>query len=79
MANIIWTKIVSKSLLRLVIENLNKYTIQDKKNKTNAIPITTTRFGPSGSLKSRSSILDKISDVTAKMSNEIFFDLKYIF
>ena len=44
-----------------------------------AIPVTISRFGPSESLKNKNSILEKIIDVIPKISNEIFFDLKYIF
>jgi hypothetical protein len=43
-----------------------------------AVPRTTKRFGPSGSLKNTNIILDKPSAVMAKSINEDFFDLKFI-
>ena len=44
-----------------------------------AIPITTSKFGPSGSLKNKNITLEHAIDVIPKISNEVFFDLKYIF
>lgn len=61
-----------------MIEELNKYTVKDKKYTTSAITVTISKFGPSGSLKNTNIILEQTIDVMAKISNEIFFDLKYI-
>jgi hypothetical protein len=44
-----------------------------------AIPITTSKFGPSGSLKRKNITLEHRMDVIPKISNEVLFDLKYIF
>lgn len=44
-----------------------------------AIPITTRRFGPSGSLKNENIILENAIDVIPKIRSELFFELKYIF
>lgn len=60
------------------MEELNKYITKDKEYMMTAIPTTTNRFGPSGSLKDRSIAREKKRAVTNKMSNDIFFDLKYI-
>jgi len=62
----------------LFVEGLNKYTANDKKYIMAAIPITTRRFGPSGSLKNKNIILEHTIDVIPRISNEIFFDLKYM-
>ena len=78
-------KIANKSLLRPVndkdgrVEGFNKYTAKDKKYTITAIPITTNKFGPSGSLKNKNITLEHTIDVTPKMSNGIFFDLKYMY
>ncbi len=62
-----------------MIEDLNKYTVKDKKYRISAITTTMSKFGPSGSLKSENSIFEHAMDVMPKISNEVFFDLKYIF
>lgn len=46
---------------------------------TSAKPATIRRFGPSGSLKKKNSILEQMMAVAANIINEIFFDLKYGF
>lgn len=61
-----------------MMEDLNKYTPNDKKYMTDAMTTTTKRFGPSGSLKKKNIVLEHRIDVMAKITNEIFFDLKYI-
>ncbi len=43
-----------------------------------AITITIRRFGPSGSSKDTNIVLEHAIAVIVKMSDEIFFDLKYI-
>lgn len=73
-------EIANKSLLELVIEELNKYTIKDSKYTTSAIPVTISKFAPSGSLKDRNTnnIFEHKRAVTAKSSKEIFLGLEYI-
>ena len=63
----------------LFSEGLNKYVAKDKKYIATATPITTRRFGPSGSLKNKNIFLEHAIAVIPKISKEIFFDLKYIF
>jgi len=43
-----------------------------------ASPITTSKFGPSGSLKNKNSNLEHARDIIPKISNEVFFDVKYV-
>lgn len=64
--------------MRPVVERPNKYIGKDKKYTIAAMPITTNKFGPSGSLKNKNIGLEKTRDVIPNISNEIFFDLKYI-
>ncbi len=61
-----------------MVEERNRYAVKDAKNITAAITVTTSKFGPSGSLKSVKSIFEQTRAVTPKINNEIFFDLKYI-
>jgi hypothetical protein len=70
-------KITNKSFLRLVVGALNKYTAKDKKYTMTAIPVTTSKFGPSGSLKSKNITLEHRIDVATKISSGVLFDLKY--
>jgi len=72
-------KTTNKSFLRPVIEKLNKYTAKDKKYIIAAIPTTTRRFGPSGSLKNKNISLEHTIAVIPRNISEVFFDLKYIF
>jgi hypothetical protein len=58
---------------------MNIYAAKDKKYIASARPATIIRFGPSGSLKKTNSILEQMIAVTAKIINEVFFDLKYRF
>jgi hypothetical protein len=77
-------KITNKSLLRPVndergeLEELNKYTAKDRKYTIAAITVTTSKFGPSGSLKKKNIAREKIIAVIPNIINEVFFDLKYI-
>jgi len=71
-------KIAAKSFFGAVIEELNKYTVKDKKYKINASPITTSKFGPSGSLNNKKSNLEHARDITPRIRNEVFFDVKYV-
>jgi hypothetical protein len=67
-------KTPNKSLLGAVVGELNTYASKDTQNMIAAAPITTSKFGPSGSLKSKNITLDNVKAVMPKMSNEIFFD-----
>lgn len=71
-------KMASKNFLKPVIEVSNRYTVKDKKYTISAIPMTTSKFAPSGSLKNRNSIFEHTIDVIPKINNEVFFDLKYM-
>lgn len=55
-----------------------EYITKDRRYTTAATPMTTGRFGPSGSLRNRNSTREHTIDVTLKMSNEVLFDLGYI-
>lgn len=61
-----------------LIEILGEYAIKDKIYKTSATTITTKRFGPSGSSKNTNITLEHTTDVTPKITNEVFLKLKYI-
>lgn len=62
----------------MLVEGLNLYTAQDKKNMNNAATVVTRRFGPSGSSKNTNIVLEDKIAVRPRISNEIFFDLKFI-
>ena len=68
----------NRSLLRPVVEGMNDHTIKDEKYRITAIPVTTRRFGPSGSLKSKNNVLEHTRDVIPRISNDVFFELKRI-
>src|SRR5678815_3927662 len=68
-------QIANRSRLRLV-EGMNDHTIKDAKYRITANPVTTRRFGPSGSLKRKNNTLEHTRDVMPRISNEAFFDLK---
>ncbi len=72
-------KIVNRSLLRPTTGSLNKYAVSDKKYMISAITVTTNKFAPSGSLNMKNNTFEHAIAVMPKMSNEVFFDLKYIF
>jgi hypothetical protein len=55
------------------------YTPKDTANMNTAITETTNKFGPSESLKNANSVLEHTIEVSARMSNDTFFDLKYMF
>ncbi|MHB1316459.1 MAG: hypothetical protein ACYCZW_01210 [Minisyncoccota bacterium] len=73
-------KIPNNNLLIPIIntEKLEKYIIKDKEYTITPIPITTRRFGPSGSLIKTNINLEIKTDVINNIINDIFFDLKYI-
>jgi hypothetical protein len=52
--------------------------IKDSANTKADSTVTISRFGPSGSLKERSSVRESITEVIPNMSSDVFFDLKYI-
>ena len=60
------------------VEGWYTYTARDKTYMITAIPITISKFGPSGSLKKKNISLEHAIDVIPKISNEIFFELKPI-
>jgi hypothetical protein len=62
-----------------ILDGLNIYAAEDNKYTASAKPATIKRFGPSGSLKTKNSILEQMMAVAANIINEIFFDLKYRF
>lgn len=66
-------KIANKSLLEPV-EERREDSAQDARYMIVAIPITTRRFGPSGSLKNTNIARENIRAVTPRMSSEVFFD-----
>ena len=70
-------RITNKSFLRLVVGALKKYTAKDKRNIMTASPVTISKFGPSGSLKSKNINLENRVDVAPNSSKGILFDLKY--
>ena len=61
-----------------ILEGLNTYAARDNKYTAIAKAATIKRFGPSGSLKKKNSILEQMMAVTPSIINEIFFDLKCI-
>ena len=69
-------KITNRSFPRPpFFKDLNTYAVKDKKYTTTVATITIKRFGPSGSVKNENIALERTRAVTAKMSNETFFDL----
>lgn len=71
-------EIANKSLLKPVIERSNQYTTRDGNQTNSAITAIISKFGPSGSLKDTSIVLEQTKDVIPSIRSEIFFDLKYI-
>ncbi|HYC83122.1 MAG TPA: hypothetical protein VEB60_01050 [Candidatus Paceibacterota bacterium] len=65
-------KIVKRSLFGPGIVGLNKKLIKDKKYIIKAAPATTSKFGPSGSLKNENIILEQAIDVKPKISKGLF-------
>ncbi len=58
-----------------ILDGPNIYAAEDKIYTASAKPATIIKFGPSGSLKKKNSILEQMMAVTANIINEIFFDL----
>jgi hypothetical protein len=57
-------------------ERLNEYASKERQYIITAIPITMSRFGPSGSSKNRNIVLEHRMDAIPKMRRDVFFDLK---
>lgn len=55
-----------------------KYATRDNKYTISAIPITTSKFGPSGSLKSANNTREHAMDVNPRIKSEASLDLKSI-
>jgi hypothetical protein len=71
-------KIPIPSFWRSVAEEWNAYIVTERRYTIAAVPITTSKFGPSGSLKKENIALAHTMDVMPNISNEIFFDLNNI-
>lgn len=56
-----------------------KYAASERKYMIAAITTTMSKFGPSGSLKSANIVREHTRDVSPRIINETFFDLKYMF
>lgn len=61
-----------------MVEGPNKYTGKDRRYRNNAITVTISKFGPSGSLNNKNIVLEHAIAVMPKISNEIFFDIGFI-
>lgn len=57
------------------LKGLNAYTAKDKRYTIVAIPKTTKRFGPSGSSKKKSVVLEHAIAVMAKIKSIVLFDV----
>lgn len=66
------TKTENKSFLVYEDTEENRSTNKDGMNIINAIPTTTNKFGPSGSLKNKNITREQMSDVMASIVSEIF-------
>ncbi len=71
----ICTKRPSQNLLGCVAEELNPYATRDTAYTIAAIPMTTSKLGPSGSLKNHSITLEHTRAVRPSINNKFFFDL----
>ena len=63
-------RIASQNLVGLLAEEPNTYAVRDTRYITAAVTITISKFGPSGSLKKKNSVLENTIAVIPKMSNE---------
>jgi len=61
------------------VKGANTYTAKDRKYMIAANTITTSKFGPSGSLMKKNTVREQTRDVIPKINNGIFCDLKFIF
>jgi hypothetical protein len=61
------------------VGRIKTYAANDRKYMIAAVTKTTRRFGPSGSLKNTNRAREHTITVIAKISNEVFFDLKYMY
>jgi len=71
-------RIVNQNLLGSLAEELNAYAVRDTRYTIAAATITTSKFGPSESLKRKNSTLENTMAVIPKMRSERFFDVKRI-
>ena len=67
-----------RSLLSTVVKGMNDHTSNDEKYRITASPVTTSKFGPSGSLNRKNNVLEHMSAVIPSVSNDAFFDVKDI-
>ncbi len=75
---IIWMKTTNNILLKPAIEELKAYEVKDRKYTISAIPVTTSKLGPSGSSMNANSALEHMRDVMPRISSVVFLDLKYM-
>ena len=68
-------EIANKNRLRLLALEPNIYGGKDKIYISAAVTITTSKFGPSGSLKDRSIILESRMDVTPRAIKDMVFEI----
>jgi hypothetical protein len=67
-----------RSLLSPVVKGMNDHTSNDEKYRITASPVTTSKFGPSGSLNRKNNVLEHTSAVIPSVSNDVFVDVKDI-
>ena len=75
---IICMQSAERSLLSPVVKGMNDHTSNDEKYRITANPVTTSKFGPSGSLNRKNKVLEHTSAVIPSVSNDVFFDVKDI-
>ena len=75
---IICMQSAERSLLSPVVKGMNDHTSNDEKYRITASPVTTSKFGPSGSLNRKNNVLEHMSAVIPSVSNDVFFDVKDI-
>src|SRR6516162_5480160 len=78
MTMIICMQSAERSLLSPVGKGMNDHTSNDEKYRIAASPVTTSKFGPSGSLKKKNNVLEHTTAVIPSVSNDVFFDAKDI-
>ena len=71
-------QIAKNSFLIAVVAGMNRHAMNDATKSINARTVTMSRFGPSGSLKRKKSVLDQQNAVIPKTSNDPFVTLKCI-
>lgn len=73
----IGTRAANKTFLRFVVGALKKCNAKDKRNTMMAATETTSKFGPSGSLKNTNITLEDTIDAAPKIINGTLFVLMY--